>query len=91
MSMCFRIAIIVSISIMRIVWFMTVGFSFLTFLSPPPPPLQPTLPSPKILIPGSLTQTLGLSNWLINAFNGEWLRTEKALPMERIGAGSRLR
>ena len=30
----------------------------------------------------------GLNNWLINAFNGEWLRTEDALPMERIGAGA---
>ncbi|KAL6720719.1 hypothetical protein ACLMJK_002644 [Lecanora helva] len=27
-----------------------------------------------------------LNNWLINAFNGEWLRTEDAVPMERIGA-----
>jgi hypothetical protein len=30
----------------------------------------------------------GLNNWLINAFNGEWLRTEGAVPMERIGADS---
>lgn len=27
-----------------------------------------------------------LNNWLVNAFNGEWLRTEDAIPMERIGA-----
>lgn len=27
-----------------------------------------------------------LDNWLINAFNGEWLRTEDAVPMESIGA-----
>lgn len=31
---------------------------------------------------------LGLSSWLINAFNGEWLRTEDAVPMENIGAVS---
>ena len=29
-----------------------------------------------------------LNNWLINAFNGEWLRTEDATPKEKIGAGS---
>ena len=29
---------------------------------------------------------LGLSSWLINAFNGEWLRTEDAVPVENIGA-----
>lgn len=34
-----------------------------------------------------LTGSLELSNWLINAFNGEWLRTAGALPRERIGAG----
>lgn len=33
----------------------------------------------------------GLNNWLINAFNGEWLRTEDAVPMERIGATSQRR
>ncbi|KAK4696415.1 dipeptidyl aminopeptidase B, partial [Lecanoromycetidae sp. Uapishka_2] len=27
-----------------------------------------------------------LNNWLVNAFNGEWLRTESAVPMEKIGA-----
>ncbi|KAG8530805.1 uncharacterized protein KY384_004162 [Bacidia gigantensis] len=29
-----------------------------------------------------------LNNWLINAFNGEWLRTEDAVPVEKIGAAS---
>ena len=33
----------------------------------------------------------GLNNWLINAFNGEWLRTEDAIPVERIGATSQKR
>ena len=33
----------------------------------------------------------GLNNWLINAFNGEWLRTEDAMPMERIGATAQRR
>ena len=33
----------------------------------------------------------GLNNWLINAFNGEWLRTEDAVPVERIGATSQRR
>lgn len=33
----------------------------------------------------------GLNNWLINAFNGEWLRTEDAVPVERIGASSQRR
>ncbi|KAL9102848.1 MAG: hypothetical protein Q9163_002063 [Psora crenata] len=32
-----------------------------------------------------------LNNWLINAFNGEWLRTENAVPVERIGSQSRMR
>ncbi len=72
--------------------------------SPPPPLLNAQtsllfLPRPAVfprsstnlLILGLLTYNSGLSNWLINAFNGEWLRTEKALPVERIGAGSRLR
>ena len=35
-----------------------------------------------------LNFVLGLNNWLINAFNGEWLRTEDAIPVERIGAGT---
>ncbi len=26
-----------------------------------------------------------LNNWLINAFNGEWLRTEDAVPKELVG------
>lgn len=34
---------------------------------------------------------IGLNNWLINAFNGEWLRTEDAIPLERIGATSQRR
>ena len=34
---------------------------------------------------------VGLNNWLINAFNGEWLRTEDAIPTERIGATSQIR
>jgi hypothetical protein len=29
----------------------------------------------------------GLNNWLINAFNGEWLRTEDPAPMIN-GAGN---
>ena len=29
---------------------------------------------------------LELNNWLINAFNGEWLRTEDAVPMEKVPA-----
>ena len=33
----------------------------------------------------------GLSNWLINAFNGEWLRIEDARPKEEIGAISNTR
>ena len=33
----------------------------------------------------------GLNNWLINAFNGEWLRTEDAVPVESIGATSQRR
>ena len=33
----------------------------------------------------------GLNNWLVNAFNGEWLRTEDAMPMERIGATAQRR
>lgn len=33
----------------------------------------------------------GLNNWLINAFNGEWLRTEDVIPVERIGATSQRR
>lgn len=28
---------------------------------------------------------LGLNNWLINAFNGEWLRMEHATPFEKTG------
>lgn len=34
---------------------------------------------------------IGLNNWLINAFNGEWLRTEDAIPVERIGATTQTR
>lgn len=29
-----------------------------------------------------LTMWIELSNWLINAFNGEWLRTANAVPIE---------
>ena len=29
--------------------------------------------------------TTGLSNWLINAFNGEWLRTSHAVPLISSG------
>ncbi|KAL9074523.1 MAG: hypothetical protein Q9157_004359 [Trypethelium eluteriae] len=32
-----------------------------------------------------------LSNWLINAFNGEWLRTEHALPKAQIDSKTRVR
>ena len=32
-----------------------------------------------------------LNNWLINAFNGEWLRTEDAVPHEKFGIASRMR
>ena len=32
-----------------------------------------------------LTPFIGLNNWLINAFNGEWLRTEHAVPFEKTG------
>ncbi|KAI9759151.1 MAG: hypothetical protein M4579_002524 [Chaenotheca gracillima] len=32
-----------------------------------------------------------LSNWLVNAFNGEWLRTENAVPMINIDALSKNR
>ena len=28
---------------------------------------------------------LGLCNWVFHAFNSEWLRTENAVPMERVG------
>lgn len=31
-------------------------------------------------------KSAGLNSWLINAFNGEWLRTEAAQPIDRIGA-----
>lgn len=34
------------------------------------------------------TLTTELNNWLINAFNGEWLRMEDAVPKEKIGASS---
>lgn len=29
-----------------------------------------------------LTVLIELTNWLINAFNGEWLRTADAVPLE---------
>lgn len=32
-----------------------------------------------------------LSNWLINAFNGEWLRTENAVPMQIASAPKKIR
>jgi hypothetical protein len=28
-----------------------------------------------------LTKAAELSDWLVNAFNGEWLRTDKPVPM----------
>lgn len=31
----------------------------------------------------------GLSNWLVNAFNGEWLRTSHALPDHALDKNSR--
>lgn len=34
---------------------------------------------------------LGLNNWLINAFNGEWLRTEYAVPFEKTAIASNVR
>ena len=34
---------------------------------------------------------LGLSNWLINAFNGEWLRTEHAVPKAQVDSLTRVR
>ena len=33
----------------------------------------------------------GLNNWLINAFNGEWLRTEHAIPFEKSRISSKMR
>ena len=33
----------------------------------------------------------GLNNWLINAFNGEWLRTEHAVPYEKTGVAALVR
>ncbi|KAI9694686.1 MAG: hypothetical protein M1822_000302 [Bathelium mastoideum] len=32
-----------------------------------------------------------LSNWLINAFNGEWLRTEHAVPKSEVDSATRVR
>ena len=36
-----------------------------------------------------LTLYIGLSNWLINAFNGEWLKTEDPIPAKGDGADSK--
>lgn len=33
----------------------------------------------------------GLNNWLINAFNGEWLRTEDAVPLRSVDVSPRVR
>ena len=33
----------------------------------------------------------GLNNWLVNAFNGEWLRAENAVPLKSIDASPRTR
>ena len=38
-----------------------------------------------------LTLLTGLNNWLINAFNGEWLRTEHAVPFEKTGIALNVR
>src|SRR5438046_464108 len=32
---------------------------------------------------------LGLNNWLINAFNGEWLRTENPIPITNVAVKRR--
>ena len=32
-------------------------------------------------------QKIELSKWLVNAFNGEWLRTEDVRPKGEIGPG----
>lgn len=32
-----------------------------------------------------------LNNWLINAFNGEWLRTADAVPLQLDGASEKAR
>lgn len=46
--------------------------------------IPPSLPNPNKILNDWLSS--GLSNWIINAFNGEWLRTENPVPYERIGA-----
>ena len=33
----------------------------------------------------------GLSSWLVNAFNGEWLRTENAVPIANVGVSVKTR
>lgn len=34
---------------------------------------------------------IGLNNWLVNAFNGEWLRTEDAVPLRSVDVSPRIR
>ena len=38
-----------------------------------------------------LTMSLELKNWLVNAFNGEWLRVENAVPKAQIDGLSQVR
>lgn len=38
-----------------------------------------------------LTSRVELNNWLINAFNGEWLKTEDPIPLAQIDGKVKLR
>ena len=44
----------------------------------------------RICVVGADGQT-GLNNWLINAFNGEWLRTEDAVPLRSVDVSPRVK